>query len=1820
MKTPLRIIRIAAAAVAAIVATHLAGAATITWSATNNVSVNTNWSRPGNWSGGVAPGSADFVKFNDNGAATVPGTVNNVVDAAFGGTIGAVQYGSVTNAFTTLISSGVTLTVLGGVTAGTETDKTGAQQETNTIIGAGATLALNNTSSNLIVRQCTAGANGSLRSTFDLSGLDTFSASISNVLVGQQISTTLFRATGTLLLARTNLLTLSGSFLVADTGNNAGGQNYLYLGQTNAVFADAVSVALSKALGQVYFNSTFANPVLYLRGKTATRVGNFRIADNSAVSGVTGASTGIMDLSAGTVDAQVGNLSIAKGQNGAGTGASTGTLTLGAGTFDADVAEVGYEQNTGNASVSTGTINVNGTATYVVNTSLRLARYLGTGTAPVGNLNVNGGTVLVKGTIIAGGGTSTISVNGGTVITTNSSATIGASAALISTLNLSNAVLNLTPSTGAPALNVAALNSMGSTNTINIYSLPNIPSYPTTIHLVSYANPTGNNALIGLGSLPAASPAYQGSVVDNGGVLDLVLTDGPKNGPPSPPTGLGGVAIADGQIALSWNPSLGATSYNVWRSLTSGSGYSLLAANVPGASYTDATAVDGVKRYYYEVTASNSNGTSVASAEVGVLAALQLEFSFEDSGTTTTDAISGVTLTLVNGADAPTDLHGAPGSGAEGLGKALDFSSNLYNSPPTGPLASVVNSSALGFGTVSNFTVTFWVEPDSDFVSVASANTNNPRLFTLAPGPAADYGANPGISLSVNNWNGSAPQTNGIKMNLNGTETSFINFHTLPHYWTFVALTYDGSVLRLYSGSTLTGVKYLGSQANAGQALNFGAAGTLLLGNRTSLSKGVDAWMDDFRFYTMAASTNFLESIRQSSAIIGLSSLYPSDSLLLEGTNTLAFTATSPNGIAAGGFQVVLNGADVSSQLVVGGTTASRTVAYSGLESNQLYSAAIKVTDAAGAVAAMQYSFDTFSANTFTWEAEDFDYYSGQFIDNPQIDGYLNLAGSLGIDENVPSQPTGAQHNYRTGNDVGTDISPDVSREQYLTPQPTNDYYVGWWANGGWLNYTRTYPTGTFNIYARLSGNIGPSTVTLSQVLTGQGTSSQTTSNLGTFSFYGGDVNTYQYVPLRDGFGNLVALALGGVETLRLTTDGGANANFLMLVPAQLTLPVIANVYPDGLKLMEPASSFSFTASSANTTINNSGISLVLNGTNVSAQLQITGSSTSKNVTCPGLASNMAYTAVITVKDANGTTATSTINFDTFSPTVLWEAEDYDFNGGQFIDNPTPTSTAQAGSYFGQFGDPTVDYYDVTTGTTPHLYRSVDAVSTDFAGDTPRQKFLDAQVSDPNVKDYEVGYFTSGEWLNFTRTFPAGTYNLYARLAENANVTGTASLSLVTSGWGTTTQTTNLLGTFSFTGVGWQTYKYVPLYDPFGNLARVTLSGTNTLRLTSATSGGVNANFLMAVPARTDLPIITGLYPDGTGFFQDTNKLTFTVSSPSGINTANIHLTLNGVDVSAGLVFTGSPTAWTVTYSLLPNMTYTASISATDNSGNVVRGGSTFDTFSSANFTWEAEDFDFNGGQFIDNPVVSTSPEAGSYFQYPNGDAANVAQVGVDLTTPQNSAGEQLLYRPDESCGTAVAQDFSRAQFTAAGASDYYVGWWPAGAWINYTRTFPTNTYHLYARLAYNAAYSVTASLVSGGWGTPDQSTVTLGTFSATGTGFQAWQWVQLLDGNSQPVAVALGGISTLKMTAGTGVNANFYMLVPATTPPANVMIEASLSGTNVVISFPTAVGFTYTVLTKNNLADPTWTPLISVPGDGSMKSVTDPATAAKRYYRLSIQ
>lgn len=1236
------------------------------------------------------------------------------------------------------------------------------------------------------------------------------------------------------------------------------------------------------------------------------------------------------------------------------------------------------------------------------------------------------------------------------------------------------------------------------------------------------------------------------------------------------------------------------------------------------------------KRRLARLLAGAGLALSLAAAQADT-PVLKVRFGFDDAGpgfATPSDTSSGgadVTLYTFTNSGVLADFHGKPDSGVAGSithSRALDFSYTA-NQGGAGALASATNAN-LGFGDVSAFTATIWFKSDS----LLSGNIG-PRLFILAAGSATDSGVANTLGLKFQ----TASQ---LSAQINATVTANASFASnLPtNTWLFVAVTYDGSNVKIYEGSDTSAATLISTTAAAGQVVSLGNSGALYLGNRRARDRNFGGWIDSFRFYTGAGDAAFVENLRSTEAGSPptVSNVFPDGTALQQGTTTLSFSASSPNSYSITNIQLILNSNDVSSGLVITGPAANRSVTYPKLQWNQIYSAFIKAQDANGSVGTFSVNFDTFAGTNFTFEAEDYDFGGGQFIDNPvytstaQANSYFGQLGQEGIDEHQST--IDGTSTYRVGDTTATvNIVGELTRQNILNAQALDsgvvDHVIGYWESGEWANYTRTFPAGKYNVYGRFSAGAAAS-ATLSQVTGGRGTANQTTAAVGTFSATGNNYNSYLWVPCRDGVGNLAVLNFdGGAQALRVTSGSGFNANFFMLVPVNTTLPTIANVYPDGLKLFEPTNKFVFTANST-VGITPSGIQLTLSGTNpavqfssnVTAQLVLTGSSASWNASFAGLLSNTVYSAVITVTDINGNVASSTITFDTYAPSFVWEAEEFDFNGGQYIDNPVYTAASQANSYYGVSGQGGIDEGGANgTGVNSTCYRPGDQVATPVTTDVTRQRFIDAGLS-----DHIVGNTVAGEWLNFTKSYPAGTYNVYVR----ASVSGTANLILdqILAGRGTSTQGGTQLGTFNFTGSGWPIFQYVPLRDAFGNIANVTFTGApTTLRVNI--SAIANINFFMLVPARTDLARVDHIYPDGTMHLQGTNQFTFSASSSAGINPANIQLTLNGANVSSSLALSGSSTSWNASFpGLTANTNYTAVLSVTDTNGKAATATIYFDTFDAGNFTWQAEDYDFGSGQFIDNPLPTSSSAANSYFGQSGTDY-------VDYDYATTVTGELFPYRSqDNYIGTQVSGDSPLPNYVAAQRNNdmtvqnYNVAWWQTNAWMNYTRTFPTGNYYIYARLAGTTAgraYTNRLDKVIAGWGTDSQTLQPLGEFHNIGAGAQIWQWTPLTT-NSLRTVVSLSGRTTLRVTTFGNDNADFFMLVPA--PAAAVSLNILPNGSSMLLSFPTQTGYSYQVQYKNALSDTVWTPLgSSVSGDGTVKSASDSLGAGhtQRFYRLSI-
>src|ERR1035437_3907206 len=1161
---------------------------------------------------------------------------------------------------------------------------------------------------------------------------------------------------------------------------------------------------------------------------------------------------------------------------------------------------------------------------------------------------------------------------------------------------------------------------------------------------------------------------------------------------------------------------------------------------------------------------------------------LQLHYTFEDAGTTTTSSGAlPVVLNMVSGSGlAAVDLHGPANSGVQNQGHSLNLSTNPISGNPAATAAAyavTTGNATLGqLGVVSNFTATVWFKMTSLITNLAN---NQCRFFVLGTNgvtddnSAATFATNNVIGMNIGSGSALTFPKNAIWLQLNNlpTESAAIYYDFPTNVWLFVGMTYDSvsGNASIYFGSEASPAKlYAVKNIGAGTNFNFSGSASLSIGNRPTGARDFPGWIDEFRFYTGVGDANFVEAVRQQSTVVAITGLVPDGSVLMSGTNKLSFTAASANGV-----KVSVNGTDVSSSLLFTPTTGGQIVTYTNLPINPTLigqsilngvNVSILVMDNAGVVASNSYVYDAFSPNNFTWEAEDYDFSSGLYIDNPVytfvgpgantyyqevtpyspfIDAVDN--GNLGGPNRVYRDPSGTvETEYSLGGGLNGGMSVgELMRQKVLdafavtnTAREVNvGYFDGGTGSGlpNWMNYTRTYPSGTYNAYLRVADGGGALTASLDLVNGGWGTSSQTTTNIGTFSFVNsGGWDTFAWVPLRDVNGNLIRVTVAGVNTIRLTAGpgGGGNVNFLMLTRANTNLPAISGIYPNGTNIFQPASALTFTATSpAGVTINPAGISVKLTIQNLLGQttvtnittangLVVTGTLTSRNVSAP-LTTNLIYTAVISVTDVNGSPASSTVSFDTLNPNYTWEAVDYNHDSGQFIDNP------QTNAYAGLSGAAEIDYHDSATVSqvNPAQYRTSDPVGIEINSDQPRLAYIGT-----GFIDYDVGYNSAGDWENYTRTFPAGQFHVYIRASNGSAGGGSTVLSQVISGVGTSSQTTTNLGIFTIPATGgWQTYTWVPLRDSGGNLVKITGGSVETLRATISAAAH-NAHFYALFPANTNLPSLNNVYPNGTAMLQATNKLAFTVQSTTGVSTNSIVVAVNGVIVT-NLVFSGSSLNWNVSYPhLLANTGYTVTISVTDLNGNTSTTSLSFDTFSSANYTWEAEDFDYNGGQFIDNPQTN------AYLGLAANTDVDTHQINFAPTAPYLYRTNSLAL-PGEGNGmaTEINGDIQRSQYNGTAFTDYTMGYFSAGSWANYTRHYPAGSYNVYGRLADGGANpsAVTLSKVTGGWGTTTQTTNFLGTFTVGITGWESYNFVPLRDDSGNMVTLTLtGSTNTLQV------------------------------------------------------------------------------------------
>lgn len=572
-----------------------------------------------------------------------------------------------------------------------------------------------------------------------------------------------------------------------------------------------------------------------------------------------------------------------------------------------------------------------------------------------------------------------------------------------------------------------------------------------------------------------------------------------------------------------------------------------------------------------------------------------------------------------------------------------------------------------------------------------------------------------------------------------------------------------------------------------------------------------------------------------------ISGVYPLNAIFVNPNDGLSFTASSPAGFAINNnnIGVILNGVDVSANLVISGSTSNKTVTYHGLQSNLTYTASITVTDSFGFTASQNTYFQTTWVGippiVYLWEAEDFDFTNGMFIDKPDLcaspgnpNCYYGKVGVEGVDEH--SAGSASSHLYRPDDAMGFTVSGDYLRKDH-TQAGVLDYRIDPFVTGAWVNYTRDWSNGTYWVIARLATDVGLSgTLTLSTV-----NADQSTTDLGTFTIANGRGWTaYDNIFLRDTNGNIAAVTLTNKSTLRLTSGGNLLPNFLALVAGQIDLPQITALYPTGTQPFENTNTLSFTVTSSGATIPASGITITLDGQDISSNLVISGSASTRTVLYSSLQTNVTHVAIIAVTNSLGHGILITNSFDTFSQdNYMVEAEDFDYNGGQFITPWAPDA------YEGLGAVTNIDFQHTPFSGQSFNYR-IDGIPEGKTTDFLRQAFVNSLQP-----DYDLTWFGNGDWANYTRVYPAGSYYVYGRFSGLGDYT--MELDQVISGAGTTNQVVQRLGVWGGHGLGYTVYNWVPLRDASLSVPVVVkLSGQTTLRI--ATGGNTNPNFFMLVP------------------------------------------------------------------------------------------------------------------------------------------------------------------------------------------------------------------------------------------------------------------------------------------------------------------------------------------------------------------------------------
>ncbi len=917
----------------------------------------------------------------------------------------------------------------------------------------------------------------------------------------------------------------------------------------------------------------------------------------------------------------------------------------------------------------------------------------------------------------------------------------------------------------------------------------------------------------------------------------------------------------------------------------------------------------------------------------------------------------------------------------------------------------------------------------------------------------------------------------------------------------------------------------------------------------------------------------------------------------------ISFTAKTHTAdvINAGATKLWLNGADVSSQLTLSANGASVTGSLPGsaLAANKVYAAEITVEDTTGAKkSSNKFWFDTFSdaylqsAGVKTIEAEDFNFDNGQFLPEPiavsGIDkdgfgvngfgvGYWELgSGTEGIDyhdlRSSPESPWSGEYRSFTPVGLSAGMYPEILGliETSAAPVRRSDNVRSQFASsnllehvvhrtqvGEWLNYTRTFTAGTYAPHLRVA-SFGATTIELHRVTSDPTLPDQTTEKLGSFNVPNQTVRyNYAYIPLVDDAGQPVSLDLGGELTLRLHFAGAPGqderkvaVNYLMFVP---TPPTRKDNFDSGT--LDPAwKKSNFNPGLVTTTFPDVGGG---KGFRIRAN------------PVPGAAP----AAAMFYRDEVYTDFYMAVDLVDWPGTDLNQAMVLVARGA-LSGNPATTRGVILNYDASQYGQ----------GPTS---RRQGQLQINLVTDSPPF----------GTKTLAVAECTFVQGRSYRLIFK-GVGSLYTGMAYDLTDLTQPVVTLVADdveqGPIDTPFTSGVCGFLSFSREGTSGVTDVTIDNYYAGPSDPNPAASPALAHPVAGTPAIETR----TPAQRH-----------KNFHNPADGISFTAKTHTAdvINAGATKLWLNGADVSSQLTLSANGASVTGSLpgsALAANKVYAAEITVEDTTGAKKSSNKFwFDTFSDAYLqsagvkTIEAEDFNFDNGQFLPEPIAVSGIDKDGFGV--NGFGVGYWELGSgtegidyhDLRSSPESpwSGEYRSFTPvglsagmypeilgliETSAAPVRRSDNVRSQFASSNLLEHVVHRTQVGEWLNYTRTFTAGTYAPHLRVASFGATTIELHRVTSDPTLPDQTTEKLGSFNVPNqTVRYNYAYIPLVDDAGQPVSLDLGGELTLRLHfAGAPgqderkVAVNYLMFVPV---PAEPRLAAALAGSQVTITWP---------------------------------------------------